>query len=179
MKRIVSVFILTITLALLLVGCSGKDGVSNVPEKNLQDYTDFITTFQELVSKLPDFTIIQLKDVPLDDDSVCHTFYIKDTILDESYRLRVDTNKDSKITWVFLSAQRKTYGHLQFPVFSAYLYRAMGFPEIDADSFYNKYDLFSNEKIFEYDVCGDYEITSMTIDTTSEITFSVSLAKDK
>ena len=166
-------------LSLLLVGCSEKGNTISTYNHNLRKYSDFTTEFEYLVSKLSDYTIVQLNDVSLDNNSTCHTFHIKDTILDETYRLRVDTNKDSEITWVFLSTERKSYGNLQFAVFSLYAYEAMGFPEVDADNFYEKYDLFSKEKIFESDVCEDYEITSMTIDATNEITFSIQIPNNK
>ena len=178
MKKIVSVFILIITLLLLFVGCTEKSNIATTSGDSLRNYNDFTTEFKELVSKVPDYTILQLDDVALEDESICHVFHIKDSVLNENYRLRVDTNKDSKITWVLLSTERKSYGNLQFAVFSLYAYKAMGFPEVDADSFYDKYDLFSKEKIFESNVCDDYEITSMTIDTTNEITFSIQIPKE-
>ena len=178
MKRIVSVFLLIITLSLLFAGCTEKSNTVTTSGDNLRNYNDFTTEFKELVSKLPDYTILQLEDVALEDDSICHDFHIEDSMFGETYRLRVDTNKNSKITWVFLSTERKSYGNLQFAVFSLYAYEAMGFPEIDADRFYDKYDLFSKEKIFESSMCNGYEITSMTIDTTSEITFSIQVPKE-
>ena len=178
MKRLVSVFLLIITLSLLLAGCTQKSNTATTSGDSLRNYNDFTTEFKELVSKLPDYTILQLEDVALEDNATCHVFHIKDSVLGETYRLRVDTDKDSKITWVFLSTERKSYGNLQFAVFSLYAYEAMGFPEIDADSFYDEYDLFSKEKIFESTMCDGYEITSMTIDTTSEITFSIQIPKE-
>ena len=179
MKRLISVLILIITLAVLLIGCSGKGNSTVASSNELRQYDAFVSVFEDLVSKLPDYSILQLNVVPLENDSVCHVFHIKDSVFDETYRLRVDTNKDSEITWVFLSTERKSYGNLQFAVFSLYAYEAMGFPEVDADNFYEKYDLFSKEKIFESDVCEDYEITSMTIDATNEITFSIQIPNNK
>lgn len=179
MKRIVSALILIITLSMLLVGCSEKGDTASISGGNLRKYSDFVAEFTDLVSKLPDYTILQLSDVPLENDSVCHVFRITDTILDETYRLRVDTNKDSEITWAYLSTERKTSGNLQFAVFSLYVYKAMGFPNVDADSFYDKYDLFSKEKIYASDSYEDYRITSMTIDATNEITFSVKLPNEQ
>ena len=179
MKRIITTLIFVIMLSLLFTGCSGNSNTTTTNESNLRNYNEFTTAFNELVSKLPDYTILQLEDVALEDESICHVFHIKDSVFDETYRLRVDTNKDSKITWVFLSTERKSYGNLQFAVFSLYAYEAMGFPEVDADSFYDKYDLFSKEKIFESNMCEDYEITSMTIDTTNEITFSIQIPKEQ
>jgi hypothetical protein len=171
-KRIVSVFVLIITLFMLVGGCSESNS-------NLRNYSDFIAEFYNLVSKLPDYTILQLNDVPLEDDSVCHVFSIKDTVLDETYRLRVNTNKNSEITWAYLSTERKTSGNLQFAVFSLYVYEAMGFSNVDADSFYDKYDLFSKEKIYVSNIYEGYKITSMTIDVTNEITFSIQLPNEQ
>lgn len=178
MKRTISAFILIIVLALLFVGCAGKSNTATSSDGNLRNYNDFTVEFKELVSKLPDYTILQLDDVALEDGSICHVFHIKDSVFDETYRLRVDTNKDLKITLVFLSTERKSYDNLQFAVFALYAYKSMGFPEVDADSFYDMYDLFSKDKIFESNVCDDYEITSMTIDATNEITFSIQIPKE-
>ena len=177
MKRIVSAFILIITLLLLFVGCSEKSNTTATNDGNLRNYDDFTTEFNELVSQLPDYTILQLEDVALDDESTCHIFYVDNSVLDESCRLRVDTNKNAKIIRVNLSTERKSYGNLQFAVFSLYAYEAMGLPKVDADSFYEKYNLFSKDQIYESDVCEDYKITSMTIDTTNEITFSIQIPK--
>lgn len=176
MKKIVSTLTLLIMLSLLLLGCSGEDNTAGIEARDMRKYDEFMAEFNKLVSKLPEYTILQLEDIPLDDNSVSHTFSIKDTVLDETYRLRVDTNEDNEIIWVFLSTERKTYGNLQFAVFSFYVYESMGLPEMDADIFYNKYDLFSKREIFESDTCQDYEITSMTIDITNEITFSIQIA---
>ena len=139
---------------------------------DLRKYDDFITEFKRLLSALPDFTILQLPDVALDDGTDCHVFHIDDTQFGDTYRLQVDTNKDSKITRVNLRTKRLSYGNLQFAVFALYAYKSMGFPEVDADSFYDKYDLFSKDEILERDMCEAYQITSMTIDTY--ITFIVS-----
>ena len=179
MKKIVSSLILIVTLSVLLIGCSGKDNSTAAGSNELRQYNAFISAFEDLVSKLPDYSVLQLSDVPLEDNSVCHTFYIEDSVFDETYWLSVYTNEDSEITWVFLSTERKSYGNLQFAVFSLYAYEAMDFPEVDADSFYEKYDLFSKEKIFESNVYKDYEITSMTIDATNEITFSIKTPSNK
>lgn len=173
MKKVIATLVLLIALLLLLLGCSGEANIAEIEVSNMRKYDEFFTEFNELFSKLPEYSILQLEDVHLDDGFVSHAFRIKDTVLDENYSLRVDTNEDNEIIWVFLRTERKTYGNLQFAVFSFYTYKSMGLPEIDADSFYDKYDLFSTEGIFESDTCYNYEITSMTIDTTNEITFSI------
>ena len=85
----------------------GADDKVNTEGKDLRNYNDFIATFQDLVSKVPDYTILQLSDVPLEDGTTCHVFYINDTLLDDKYRVRVDTDKDSKITWVYLTNERR------------------------------------------------------------------------
>ena len=140
----------------------------------IKKYSEFTTSFNELMSALPEYTILQLTDVPLD-NGTCHNFTISDTILGDTYRLRIDTDKNEKITWVYLTTDKKTYGNIQFALFSYYAYKSMGFSELDADSFYEKYDLFSKEKIFKNETSNGYELTSMTIDTTNEITFSIKI----
>ena len=173
MKKILSVIVLVITFSLLFVGCSEKDNIDIINNSDLRNYYDFIIEFKELVSELPEYEIIELDESIINNDSICYVFNIKDKIFDDTYRLSVYTNKDSKIDSLIFSTKRKSYGNLQFALFSFYTYKAMGFPDIDADSFYDKYNLFSEENIFESDICGDYEITSMTIETTNEITLHI------
>lgn len=142
--------------------------------KSFREYNAFMAEFNDLLSKLPEYTVTQLSDVELDFNSICHTYSIKNTVIDESFRLRIDTDKDNKITWAFLSGEQGTYTNIQFAVFAAYTYRSMGFEIVDYDAFYKKYDLFSKGEIYESSSIGDYKISSMTIDATNEITFSIS-----
>ena len=169
MKRLLSI-VAVLCLLVTLVGCSGEG--TSTATGDLRDYNAFIIEFKDLVSKVPDYNIQQLSDVPLDDDVIAHIFHIKDTIFDETYRLQVNTNAGGKITWVCLDKERGSRAELQFAVFSLYAYESMDFPTVDADAFYAKYDLFSTENIFESDVCGAYKITSMSMES-NYITFSI------
>lgn len=168
------VFLVLLALCVLLsvAGCSGAGNTV----ADLRGYNDFITGFNALVSELPEYTILQLQDAPIEAGGLAHIFHIKDALLDETYRLQVNAT-DAKITRVALSAERNSYGDLQFAVFSFYVYASMGFPEIDPDAFYEKYDLFSTEKIYETDMCGAYEITSFSIESTNEITFTIRICE--
>lgn len=176
MKRFFAL-LLALCVFLPLVACGELTPIEKCQQKagntatNLRGYDDFITGFKALVSKMPEFTLLQLNDARLDDGTLTHVFHIKDSLFDDLYRLQVDANPAGKITWVFLSTERESYGNLQFAVFSLYAYESMGFPKVDPNAFYEKYDLYSNGDVFEYDICGAYEVTSMTI--ANEVTFSI------
>lgn len=196
MKKKVKVISICIVLALTTMACSNKqstsfeeDSLYNVAEKStestlntdaatnaitFQKYDEFKTSFTELISQVPGFTFFQLEDVLLEDGATCHAWHIKDSIINVSYRLQVNSNIKNEVTFVCLSTERKSYGNLDFAVFSYYAYTSMGFSELVVDEFYEKFDLFSKENIFEQALCNGYEITSMTIDKTNEIVFSIS-----
>ena len=177
MKKVLSLLVLLIVVLLMLVGCSEKNDLND--KKHVRNYDDFRRQFNEKISELQEYTIVQLEDVSLEDNVTCHVFYIQHALLDETYRLRVDSDERNEVTYVLLSAEREKYGNLQFAVFALYVYDSMGLPEIEADDFYDKYDLFSKEEIHESDMCEGYDISSMALDATNEITFSIGISDDK
>lgn len=184
MRKILAM-LFSIIIIFCFASCSEhkQDEKARISDTNYQsvsvemiEYLEFIKSFKELLSELPEYTITQLSDVTLD-NGTSHIFTISDTLLGDKYRLRIDTDKNEKVTWVLLSTERRTYGNIQFALFSYYVYRSMDLYELDPDSFYERYDLFSKEKIFENEQSDGYEFTSMTIDTTNEITFQIKIVE--
>lgn len=170
-KSFIICFVISMCL-LILVGCSKQEEKKDIIiETNYQQYDEFEAAFKKSLSALPEYTLFQLSDVELDDGITCHVFTIKDELIDDTYHLRIDVNEESGIEWVYLANGRKAYGNLQFAVFSLYAYQAMNMPEIDADAFYEQYDMFSKEDICKYDSYDGYEVSCLTIG--EQITFSI------
>lgn len=173
MKKIISVIILICLFFTLLVACSGKGTTVSLNKNGLVEYDAFRANFEELVSKLPNLTIEHQEDLPLEDDMTCHAFLIKNAKLDKSYKYRVYVSKNSEVLWVFLGADRDAKDSLPFAKLSFCMYKAMGCPQMRADAFYDKYNLLSNEDIFEMEAFGKYSIISMTMNSVEEVTFAV------
>lgn len=173
MKRIISALILICLTVALVSGCSSENNTAaTLGTDELQAYSRFTQQFNDLISKLPDYTIEQKEDSTVN-KYVCHLFHIKSEKLGKTYKLRVYTNKDSEIEWVFLLGANDNKGSSQFAELSLCAYKAMNLPATDEKAFNEKFDLLSKEDIFEVDAHGKYDIISMTMSSTNEITFSV------
>ena len=173
MRKILSALLILAIVSMLFTGCSGKGTTVSLNKNGLVEYDAFRANFEELVSKLPNFTIEHQEDLPLEDDMTCHAFLIKNAKLDKSYKYRVYVSKDSEVLWVYLGADRDKNDNLPFAKLSFCMYKAMGCPQMRADAFYDKYNLLSNEDIFEMEAFGKYSIISMTMSSSKEITFAV------
>ena len=171
MKKFVMLIVSSIIIIsiLFLTGCTQR-------QKQYIKYDDFITSFNNSLSQIEEcFEITRLNDVKLDDGGMCYVYHFKNILsFKDLYRLSIYANEKSDITSIILSTDRKT-NDVEFALLSLYTYNAMEFSKTDYDSFCDKFDLLSEEKIFETGKYGDYYVTCMTIDTTNEITFLISV----
>lgn len=174
MRKKNTIFILCLLiLTIMISGCSKQSESKRESEREARLYKDFREVFDERLEALPEYKATALSDVTLEGGELVHTIWIEFDPLDESYSVQVTCDKEDQIQRVFLSTDRKSYGNLQFAVFSLYLYDAMGLTEIKADDFYDKYDLFSEDDLFVTDVVEDWELTFMT--TGDSIVFNIGI----
>ena len=137
-----------------------------------REYKDFMTEFNKFISELEKFKITKSTEIDLDFGSKQYDYSVNSSELNVYYHLCIQTDKDNKITWVDLSSPEID---AIFPLFACYTYLSMGFEIEDYDEFYEKYDLFSNEEIYENYQLGDYEITSMTSSLSTQIFFLIKI----
>lgn len=183
MKRIIN---FALVLLMLFMLCSCSKIVNNLTGTNsggsLKDYSEFISIFKEKIEKLNDsgsigYEIFELEIVELEDDIVYHPFVIKDNVdpididndvysgtydFEQTFHLGVYCNENKEITQIRFFTDRNDY--LQFSVFSLYVYEAMGYSVTSADDFYDKFDFWSKEDIFETSNEEGYDITCFSGD---------------
>lgn len=96
------------------------------------------------------------------------SYSIGDPVTDERYHLSVNYNADDEITSVIMSIQ--PLGNptkLDFAVLSAYIYRSLNLPDMEADAFYDKFQLLEDNIASEsgtrsvYDTISGWDIMVM------------------
>lgn len=105
------------------------------------------------------------------DGNTCHSISILDNTTYNQWILTIECTPSEDVASVFLIEDRHSYGNMQFAVFALYCYEAFGFPEIDADTFYEQYDLFSSEAIEKIETVSGWTIFVSANDDT--ISFSI------
>lgn len=153
-------------LIIMISGCGGQSEEQSESQSERKDrqYEDFKEFFDGRMEALQEqYTVTTLPDVDMENGEVVHVIRIKDNLIDDDYSIHVTCNKEDQIQTVLLSTERKTYGNLAYALFSKYLYDAMVFPEIEADDFYEKYNLFTEDDLFVTDVVEEgWEIAFFT-----------------
>ena len=158
-------------------------------KKLLKSYNDFLSSFTEKVEKLNGsdsigYEIVELETVKLENNTICHPYVIKDNVepveinsdlysgiydYEQSFHLGIDCNENEEITQIRFFTDRNDY--LQFSVFSLYIYESMGYTVTSADDFYNEFNFWSKEDIFETRDEEEYTITCLS--TERYINFNI------
>lgn len=174
MKKVFVLIISALVLTTALSGCSRnlKDvsapasPTAPVSAANLKNFSDFWDNFNKLLSVLPEFSIIPLLETDLDDGNTSCAFRIKYFVegMYEGYEysLHITKNSENKITWLDITADAKEHD-VNIALLSSYAYESMDLPEIDAESFYDKFQLFGLPTSTITESCGDYEVNHLTV----------------
>lgn len=142
----------------------------------LRDYKAFMDEINRCLAGLTDYEMKQIDKTELDLGRTVYTYTIDCTKFDDSFSLKIEADKNGKITLARLSRKLSSFTTGNFPAFCTYVYRCMGLEieNSDFDAFYQKFDLRSQEKINKTHTEGDYQVSCMTVDLINEIVFSIS-----
>lgn len=154
-------------------------------ENNLKDYNEFLGNFKAKITELNNagtigYDILELNTVE-SDDVVYHSFVINDNFepieiddeyysgtydYEEKYFLRIDCDLENRITLVSIVGDQDD--NLKLSLLALYVYEAMGYSVTNADDFYDKYNFWSDEEIFESYNEGNYTGICLTVNDDIE-----------
>ena len=116
------------------------------------------------------FEVTELSSIQLDTYQTVRAFGIE--AAGTSLSPHVQHGESGGVTRVSLTTERSDYGNTDFAVLSLYAYKSLGLPEVDADTFYSQYNLFSDGDIAEFDTVENWSLAFFT--AIDIITFSAS-----
>ncbi len=142
----------------------------------LRDYKAFMDEFNAYLSDLPDYEMKQVSKNELDLGCTAYTYSIHCTKFNDTFTLKIESDKNGKITLTRLSRKLDSFTNGNFRAFCTYVYRCMGLEIENSDfqAFYEKFDLNSEEKIHKTYTEGAYQVSSLTVELLNEIVFSFS-----
>lgn len=191
MKRVIA-FVLTFCMLCALSGCGSSDGSTSSTSLNdssdqttAQDeltcsYDEFYASFLTRMEPLADqYSIAETHTFETADGNTCHCILISSLTSDDIYDLTVERTQSGNVVAVFLFEDRHSYGNLQFSVFALYCYESFGFPEIDADMFYEQYNLFSQNDILELETVSGWTIIVSADDNLISFSINPSIELDQ
>lgn len=171
MKRLISLTILAALILGLLTGCGSEAKPEEIPETTTAPRGSGITgeeildSFEDLVatSEVADYyTLTRRPAVDLPDTGETYqSLVITDTLLGYTSNLSVqwDSKGDATTVRIFTIDSEQA-----FPLFCAYMYRAIGLPSMDAMDFYDTFKLLSSEPEGRMTVDG-WELWAFCVDT--------------
>ena len=177
MKRLFTTACALLLVLSLLAGCGSApqaettEATEAKPEPVL--YEDYLATFTELAEQ-GGFTLTELPSVDLEEnEQVCYPVVVSEELLpDRRYHTHAYCSESGEIQRATISTERRKYTDTFFAVLCSYMYTALYLPEMDADEFYDTFDLLSaKDKSVWNDIAG-WEI--MVFTTDEYITFSAS-----
>ena len=170
MKRIISIAILTALLISSLTGCgSGAEPTETTTALSVPDMTaeEILDNFEDLMSNpalADEYTVTRLPaDEIADTGETNQWLMIKDTLLGYSYMVGVFSDTDGNAYLAQVSTDNASMEYISFSLFCFYLYKAMGFPEMDAEAFYDTFGLVSREPEGSMTI-GAWDLSALLID---------------
>lgn len=165
------VLVVLLCLGLILVGCRNTETESKVETAQNIDKETFIANFEALLEPAG-FSLLQ--HVELDEVS---SYSILDELTDNSTHLSVNYTDTGEITTIIMNEYISAASKLNFAVFSLYIYEALELPEVEAQDFYDKYDLFSEDGASARDEISGWELTLLDIEYEGEVLRTFSIGK--
>ena len=142
-------FLAVITLAaVLLAGCgsSAEPTETTAPATSGLHHEEVLDNFEKMLEPIADqYEMTRVSNLELDDGSFFHHVKVTNKLLGDSYTLLLYYNWEGDVRTVLLDGERGKRTNLDFAVLSLYVYKSLGLPEIDADDFYDHFNLLTAE----------------------------------
>lgn len=165
MKKYIALLCAVLVLV-SLVGC-GEDDATPTTEQAMEiRHGDFYENFLEILEPISDqYEILELPLVEYNEaGDTSQAIVLTDVLTGDSYHLRISYDADGYILSVHLDGDKGKYTDVHFSLLSYYVYTAMGFPEVEADSFYDEYNLLTPEPDGLTDLPGCWTASADTFD---------------
>lgn len=145
MKKIIAILAIAATL---LTGCAANPEATQAcePAKSGVSPEEVLANFEEILEPINDqFQMTQLQKVPLEDGTCCLPVAVTDTLLGNTYHISIFYTQAGAVDSAAMTADRGAYSNLEFALLSLYLYRSLDLPEMEADAFYEEFNLLTTE----------------------------------
>lgn len=148
MKRVIALVLSAVILMCTAAGCI-KDAkveyiLSTPAVSTGVTGFDILDTLERKLSPVSDQFRIDLPEkVKLTDETRWST-YITDSITGSRYRVSIGCTPTGEAQDVLLHASQGTRTELNFALLSYYLYKSIGLSGMDADAFYEHFDMLTN-----------------------------------
>lgn len=165
------VLIVLLCLGLVLVGCRNTETESKVETAQSIDKETFIDNFEALLEPAG-FSLLQHTEL-----EEVSSYSIIDELTDNNTHLSVNYTDTGEVTDIIMTEYISAETKLNFAVFSFYIYEALELPEVDAQDFYDKYDLFSEDGAYARDEISGWELTILDIEYKGKVLRTFSMGK--
>ena len=147
MKRMLFVTVAMLLLLATVPGCTATAGPSPtqvnksglVGEIILMKFEEMLEPISEVLSST------RLDTVAMDDGGFCQVVVVTDKISDRTHHIHVYSNSDGYVDTVLCDSKKWTYTETNFALLSYYLYSSMGLKEMEAQDFYDYFNLLTRE----------------------------------
>lgn len=141
MKHIFKVTLCVVLIFGLLIGCSPATEAaseSRTPE-------EIMDNFEKMLEPIADqFELSRHPITELDNGKLCQSAIIADKILDRDYDLLIYFTETGGVYSASVVAKKETYTELNFALLSCYLYESLALPTIDAQAFYDHFNMLTD-----------------------------------
>lgn len=153
MKKIFAAVIAVATLLSLLGGCGSSAEAAETTVETTAitrgsgvTYEEVLGNFEGLLMPICDrFTQTKPEKVNRDDGTTGYYTYVTDRLTGAKYRISISIGKTREVEYILMSALQDTQTELNFALLSYYLYTSLELPEMDADAFYEHFNLLTAE----------------------------------
>ena len=180
MRKIFAVILTAATLLSLLSGCGGvatEIEPTTAPMRSGLSLDEVLNNLEEMLEPIKDqFQMTRLPKVELEEGKSYQSTAVTDTLFGNSYYIRVYCDKAGDVEWVWVEAKRDKYTELNFAILSYYTYLSMKMPKMEADDFYDHFNLLTENPRGELSV--DRWSISVNTSLTGDLTFFAKYTTD-
>lgn len=143
MKRLIAIVI----LVALLAGCDGGTAEAAIPPAGSgMSAGEILDNFEAVLEPIAEhFQVTRLPEVELDERNTCLPIVVTDSMLGRSYHVTIYYTQTRDVYRVTLDTDRSNGTELNFALLSVYLYSSLNLPEMDAQAFYDHFNMLSAE----------------------------------
>lgn len=160
MRKIFAVILTATILMSLVAGCGERTPSEPTTEATTEPARSGIThkdLFNSLKSRLAPLTgqfSMTSPDKMQLEDRTNWSVHIIDSITDSKYRISVSCTMTGEVSTITMHALRGSGTELNFALISYYLYKSIGLSEMEAEEFYDHFDMLTNSPSGELTVNG-------------------------
>lgn len=170
MKKSICALLCLMFIFLSITGCIERKSNNETQISHSISKDVFLSNFEALLNPAG-FSMITCAE--LEDKNA---YSVSDGIY--TYHISISFIESGEITDVLLSGYIHGNSKLSFAVLSIYIYDALEFPKIEAQEYYDKYNLFADKDVSIFDdIANGWELCVLDIDTPDGIlrTFSIEM----